>query len=436
MSTTKQNSSPFQKFVSIESLGGILLFMATVLAFVWANSPLADSYDALWNYKIGIKSADLNLVKPVRLWVNDGLMAIFFFLIGLEIKRELKIGELNTPKKAALPLIAAVGGMLMPAGLFLILNQNPEAMRGWGIPIATDIAFSLAVLKLLGNRIPIGLKVFLTAFAIVDDLGAILVIALFYSTGIQWGLLAIGLAIILFLAGLSYANLYSKFLLLILGLVAWFLFLKAGIHPTIAGVLLALTVPIRQKTDLQTFTGNVDEIVSVLQTCPPNSKPILTHRQIEIIDDLEDWTQKVQSPLQHLEHKLHNWVAWVIMPVFALANAGVNLSGASSLDVPLIAAIALSLFLGKTVGITSVTWLSHKTGFTELPSGVGMKSVIGVASLAGIGFTMSIFIAGLAFSGAPELADSAKIGILAGSVISGLTGYVVLRMRGRDAKHP
>jgi NhaA family Na+:H+ antiporter len=429
----KQTPSPFQKFVSIESLGGILLFAATLVAFLWANSPLADTYDALWNYKLGIQSDHLTLVKPVRLWVNDGLMAIFFFLIGLEIKRELKIGELNTPKKAALPLVAALGGMLMPAGLFLLLNKNPEAMRGWGIPIATDIAFSLAVLKLLGNRIPMSLKVFLTAFAIVDDLGAILVIALFYSTGIQWGLLAIGLAIILLLAGLSYANLYSKYLLLILGAVAWFLFLKSGIHPTIAGVLLALTVPVRQKTDLQTFAGNVEEIVNVLQTCPPNSKPILTHRQIEIIDDLEDWTQRVQSPLQHLEHKLHNWVAWVIMPVFALANAGVNLSGASSLDFPLILTIALSLFIGKTTGISLFTWLSHKTGITEFPSGARMKSVLGVASLAGIGFTMSIFIAGLAFAGNPALADSAKIGILAGSVISGLGGYFMLRMNRRDA---
>jgi NhaA family Na+:H+ antiporter len=429
---TTEKPSPFQKFVSIESLGGILLFVAALFAFLWANSSLGSSYEALWNYKIGIKTQDLDLVKPLRLWVNDGLMAIFFFLIGLEIKRELKIGELNSPKKAALPLLAAFGGMLLPVTLFLLLNQNPEATRGWGIPIATDIAFSLAVLKMLGKRVPLSLKVFLTAFAIADDLGAILVIAIFYSTGIKWLLLAIGLLLIAALAVLSYYNRYSKYVLFAAGAVVWFLFLKAGIHPTIAGVLLALTVPIRQKTDLQTFTGNVDEIISVLQTCPPNSKPVLTHRQIEILDDLEDWTQRVQSPLQHLEHKLHNWVAWIIMPLFALANAGVNVTSGSGLDMALVFTIATSLFLGKSIGISLVSWIGHKTRLIELPSGAGMRHIVGISSIAGIGFTMSIFIASLAFAGNQPLLDSAKIGILLGSFVSGLTGYLILRFRGRD----
>jgi len=425
----KPTQSPFQKFVRIESFGGILLLLATVVALVWANSPLGDAYDSLWSYKMGIKTPDIDLVKPLRLWVNDGLMAIFFFLIGLEIKRELMIGELNTVKKATFPFLAALGGMILPVVMFLILNKNPETVKGWGIPIATDIAFSLAILQLLGKRVPLSLKVFLTAFAIVDDLGAVMVIAIFYSTGIKWGLLAMGLAIIVVLGVLSYLQIYYKYLVLLLGIIVWVLFLKSGIHPTIAGVLLAFTIPIRQRTDLQTYTENLDEIVKVLQTCPESTKPILNHRQIEIIDDLEDWTSKVQSPLQHLEHKLHNWVAYFIMPIFALANAGVVLGGGMSTDLNLVSSLAISLILGKSIGISLISYIGIKLKIIELPIDVNMRQIIGVSFLAGVGFTMSIFIANLAFSDSNLFADSAKIGILVGSVIAGLTGYFLLRTK-------
>jgi NhaA family Na+:H+ antiporter len=427
----KQPLSPFQKFIRIESLGGILLLVATIAALIWANSPLGDSYRSIWDYKIGLKSSDIDLVKPLRLWVNDGLMAIFFFLIGLEIKRELMIGELNSPKKAAFPFIAAIGGMAVPAAVFLLLNRNPEAAQGWGIPIATDIAFSLAILKLLGNRVPLSLKVFLTAFAIADDLGAVIVIAIFYSTGINWLLLLTGLAIVAFLGVLSYYQYFSKYFHLILGIITWVLFLKAGIHPTIAGVLLAVTVPIRQRIDLKTFTGNLDEMGAVLRTCPENSKPVLTHRQIEIMDDLEDWTRRVRSPLQHLEHILHNWVAWLIMPLFALANAGVSFSGSVQPDMPLISSLALSLIFGKSLGISLVSYIGIKTRIVELPNGVSMMQIIGVSFLAGVGFTMSIFIASLAFAGNPALGDSSIMGILAGSVIAGLLGYLILRVNSK-----
>jgi Na+:H+ antiporter, NhaA family len=421
--------SPFQKFVRIESFGGILLLVATVVAMVWANSPLHDTYDSLWQYKIGIKSLDIDLVKPLRLWVNDGLMAIFFFLIGLEIKRELLIGELNSFRKATLPFLAAVGGMFVPVILFLALNRNSETVDGWGIPIATDIAFSLAILKMLGKRVPLSLKIFLTAFAIVDDLGAVMVIALFYSSGIKWTLVLLGIIIILFLAVLAWYRVYSKYLHLALGIVTWILFLKSGIHPTIAGVLLAFTVPIRQRTDLRTYTQNLGEIVGILQTCPDNPKPVLTHRQIEMIDNLEDWTNKVQSPLQHLEHKLHNVVAWFIMPIFALANAGVVISGNTSPEVPLLSNLAISLILGKSLGITLATYTGLKLKWIELPTGVTMPQIIGVSFLAGVGFTMSIFIANLAFPGDPLFADSAKLGILLGSVIAGTLGYLILRLQ-------
>ncbi len=365
-----KNSTPFQKFISIESLGGILLLLATIAALILANSPLGDSYNSFWDYKIGIKSADIDLVKPLRLWVNDGLMAIFFFLIGLEIKRELMIGELNSPKKAAFPILAAIGGMVVPVGVFLLMNRNPEAARGWGIPIATDIAFSLAILKLLGNRVPLSLKVFLTAFAIADDLGAVLVIALFYSSGINWLLIGIGILIVIFLGILAWFQFFSKYLHLFLGIVTWVLFLKAGIHPTIAGVLLAITVPIRQRSDLKAFTGYLDNIAGILNTCPENSKPVLSHRQIEIMDDLEDWTRRVRSPLQHLEHVLHYWVAWLIMPLFALANAGVVFNGTIKPDMALISSLALSLILGKSIGITLISFIGIKTRLVELPEEV------------------------------------------------------------------
>lgn len=419
--------SPFQKFVRIESFGGVLLLVATALALVWANSPLRDAYESFWQYKIGIQSIDIDLVKPLRLWVNDGLMAIFFFLIGLEIKRELLIGELNTFRKATFPFLAALGGMAFPVIFFIILNRNVEAVQGWGIPIATDIAFSLAILKLLGKRVPLALKVFLTAFAIVDDLGAVLVIALFYSTGIKWLFLVIGLVIILLLALLAYYRFYSKYLHLLLGIITWILFLKSGIHPTIAGVLLAFTVPIRQRTDLRTYTENLQEIAGILQTCPDPEKPVLTHRQIEIIDNLEDWTQRVQSPLQHLEHSLHNMVAWFIMPVFALANAGVVIIGSTDPDVPLFFNLAVSLILGKSLGISILTFAGLKLHLIELPTGIDRRQIVGVSFLAGVGFTMSIFIANLAFIANPLLADSAKLGILAGSILAGLTGYFILR---------
>jgi Na+:H+ antiporter, NhaA family len=425
----KQLLSPFQKFVRIESFGGILLLLATIVALVWANSPLGDAYDSLWNYKLGIKTPDIDLIKPLRLWVNDGLMAIFFFLIGLEIKRELMIGELNTVRKATFPFLAAIGGMILPVLMFLVLNKNPETVKGWGIPIATDIAFSLAILQMLGKRVPLSLKVFLTAFAIVDDLGAVMVIAIFYSTGIKWGLLAIGLIIILFLGVLSYLKIYYKYLVLALGIVVWVLFLKSGIHPTIAGVLLAFTIPIRQRTDLQTYTENLDEIVKVLQTCPESTKPTLNPRQIEIIDNLEDWTALVQSPLQHLEHKLHNWVAYFIMPIFALANAGVILGGGMNTDMALMSSLAISLILGKSIGISLISYIGIKLKIIELPVDVNMRQIIGVSFIAGVGFTMSIFIANLAFSDSNLFADSAKIGILAGSVIAGLLGYFILRTK-------
>ncbi len=423
--------TPFQKFARIESLSGMLLFGTTLLALILANSPLADRFQSLWQFKMGISTSGFELVKPLIFWINDGLMAIFFFLIGLEIKRELLIGELNSVKKASFPLFAAIGGMLIPVLLFLILNKNPENSRAWGIPMATDIAFSLAILRLLGKRVPLGLKVFLIAFAIVDDLGAVMVIALFYSESIKWSLIAIAIVLLAILFILSYRRIYAKGIILVFGIVIWLLFLKAGIHPTIAGVLLAFTIPIRQRIGMETYVEKLCDIVDDIKESGEPETPLLSKNQIEGIDNLEEWTEKVQSPLQHLEHNLHQWVAFLIMPLFALSNAGVTFQGGGNLDSMLGGIIMISLVAGKLIGVTFFSWVGVKSGLAELPEGVNYKQVIGIAMLAGVGFTMSIFVANLAFSGNMFLLDSAKAGILAGSLIAGVLGYIVLRIGSR-----
>ena len=420
--------TPFQKFVRIESLSGILLFCATLLALILANSPLAERFQSLWQFKLGIVTPGFELVKPLILWINDGLMAIFFFVIGLEIKRELLIGELNSVKKASFPLFAAIGGMLVPVIIFLILNKTPENSHAWGIPMATDIAFSLAILQLLGKRVPLGLKVFLIAFAIVDDLGAVMVIALFYSESINWPLIAIAIGLLAILFFFSYRRIDIKGFSLIIGIVIWVLFLKAGIHPTIAGVLLAFTIPIRQRVGRKAYVEKLCDIVDDIKETESPASPLLSKDQIELIDELEEWTEKVQSPLQHLEHKLHNWVAFFIMPVFALSNAGVGFQGGGNLDSMLGGIIVISLVAGKLIGVTLFSWISIKLGAAELPEEVQFKQIIGIALLAGVGFTMSIFVANLAFFGNTILLDSAKAGILVGSLIAGVLGYVVLRV--------
>lgn len=427
MMIRKRLVSPFLKFDRAQSLGGILLFGSTIIALILANSQLRGFYENLREIPLGIDFNRFSLTKPLILWINDGLMAIFFFMIGLEIKRELMAGELNSPSRAALPLIAAVGGMIFPIIIYLLLNRNPEASRGWGIPMATDIAFSLAILKLLGNRVPVGLKVFLAAFAIIDDLGAVIVIALFYGSSIDWTMLAWAAIPMTILVTLNFLNYFPKYFHLLCGLIIWYLFLKSGIHPTIAGVLLAFTVPLRQRTDVKTFSVKISEIANRIRELTTEHKPLLTSGQMEQIDELEEWTERVQSPLQHLEHVLQNWVAYLIIPVFAFFNAGVAFSADIQPDIPLVTTIALSLFLGKGIGIMLFSLLGLKLKFATLPEGVSLGQIAGISILAGVGFTMSMFIANLAFADAAALMNSVKIGILAGSLVSGLTGYLVLR---------
>lgn len=421
--------SPIQRFIKAESFSGFLLFSATILALVISNSALDNYYFNLWLIEIGVKSGSFELVKPLILWINDGLMAFFFFLIGLEIKREILIGELNSVRKASLPVFAALGGMIVPLIFYLTLNQNPETESGWGISMATDIAFTLAILKLLGKRVPLGLKIFLTAFAIIDDIGAVLVIAIFYSSHISWTLLLYAGIMLLSLYMLSYFKIHNKFILLFFSIIIWYLFLKAGVHPTLAGILVAFSVPIRQKIDEYEYADKLKDITQRLVLSTNSNKlPVLTDNQIEEIDELEDWTHKVQSPVQQLEHRLHTWVAFLIMPVFALANAGVQISGDMEINRDLAMVIALSLFLGKTIGVSLFSYLSLKLKISDLPGNTSFKQIIGVAILSGVGFTMSLFIGGLAFYNDIVYLNSAKLGIIAGSLISGIIGFLFLRL--------
>ena len=427
--TGKQLLSPFQKFVQLQSSSGILLLATTIIALVWANSAFAESYQDFWQYELGFVSDSFELTKPLILWVNDGLMAIFFFLIGLEIKREFMIGELNSVKKIMFPLIGAIGGIALPVLIYVVLNQNPDTLKGWGIPMATDIAFSLAIIKVLGNRVPLSLKIFLTAFAIVDDLGAVLVIAVFYSSSLNFVLLGSALGLLAIIYIMSYKGYYSEMFIIISGFVVWLLFLKAGLHPTLAGILMAFAVPVRQKINTTEFTDQLEAIVHNIKESRVLQKPVLSSEQLQLIDDLEDWAEKYQSPLQHFEHALHDWVAYLIIPIFALANAGVALSGGEGLETALVINIMICLVLGKSIGISLVVFLARKLKLIEVPEDITNKQIIGVSFLAGIGFTMAIFIAGLAFNSSPEYVDSAKIGILIGSLISAIIGFIILRIK-------
>ncbi len=413
---------------------GILLFVATIAAIVWANSPWADSYQEIWDYPVGFNFGSFELIKPLILWVNDGLMAIFFFLIGLEVKREILIGELNSMKKASLPIFAALGGVILPVVLFLVFNEDPITEKGWGIPMATDIAFSLAILTVLGSRVPIGLKVFLTALAIVDDIAAVLIIAVFYSENIDWMMLLYAMIPLVYLFILMFRKIYSKYLILIFGLVIWFLFLKSGIHPTIAGILVAFTVPLRQRFGIKDSMEKIDAKVLELGNAENLDVPIASKEQLHALDKIEAWTQRVRSPLQHLEHELHDWIAFVIIPIFAFANAGVDFASDASLDTGLMFNLAIALILGKSVGITFFTFLSVKLKLAKLPDRIKWIHIIGVGFLAGIGFTMSIFIANLAFTADKDLVDASKIGVILGSLIAGILGYVLLRLTLKDKK--
>ncbi|MDP2068436.1 MAG: Na+/H+ antiporter NhaA [Lutibacter sp.] len=432
----KAVSGSLNQFMQLETTASLLLFAFSILAVIWANSPYGNFYEQFWRYKLAVGFVNTNfyLEKSLILWINDGLMAIFFFVIGLEVKREVLAGELTTLRKASLPIFAAVGGMAFPVLIFVFFNQGKVGEHGWGIPMATDIAFTLGILKLLGNRVPLGLKIFLTAFAIVDDIGAVLVIAIFYSANIQWDLITYALLIISVLGIISYKHLYSKYFFFIMGFVVWLLFLKSGIHPTIAGILLAFTIPMYRKINLSDYEKELTTQLQTFKTCKYKNPKLLNKKQLEIVDEIETISNQVQSPLQHLEHSLHGWVSYVIMPIFALANAGVVLSF-SGLEFTghITINIAMALFFGNTIGIMSLSYMAIKLKLADLPKGVEFKQLLGVSILGGLGFTMSLFITNLAYDDEALIA-AAKMGVILGSLVTGFLGYMILKIQLKPVK--
>jgi len=425
--------SQFQRFYRLESIGGILLLCSAVTALVWANSPLGSSYDSLWHTRVSASVGIYSFSTSLSHIVNDGLMAIFFFVVGLEIKRELIVGELSQRQKAMLPLIAALGGMIVPAFFFWMLNSGGPGVRGWGIPMATDIAFAIGVLVLIGRSIPAGLKVFLTAFAIVDDLGAVLVIALFYTAEMSWPLLGFGAVLLLILVLLNVANVRSLFAYVSVGILLWIAFLYSGVHATVAGVLLAMMIPARPILSARSFVQRGYILLKELEKGVGDAELPLTGRRAAVVQEMEDACDRVESPLHQFEHGLQPLVTFVIMPLFALANAGLVLAGPLPFNQPIAVGIMVGLVLGKPIGIALSSFIAVRFRLAALPAGTGWRHMIGAGVLGGIGFTMSLFIAALAFPGTQEL-EQAKVGVLMSSLIAGVAGWLYLRSVGFERR--
>lgn len=458
---------PVRRFQQAEHVSGAILLISAFFAVAWANSPLRESYYALWQTPVAVQFGPATLSKPLMLWINDGLMAVFFFVVGLEIKRELLAGDLSSPKRAALPLVAAAGGMLAPAALYTVvaseLGGGEQAVSGWGIPTATDIAFALGVLALLGRRIPLSAKVFLTALAIADDIGATLLIAFFYSgeLALDWLLVAGGIVGVMFAAnwlGVRSAGIYAA-----LGLSLWLAMLESGLHPTLAGILAAFAIPAFRRLDegafLRTTRRLLDDFASENERAGFEDG-FANQRQQGQLALIGRTAERAQTPLQRLENSLHPWVAFGVMPIFALANAGVELprsfgEAGRLLADPVALGVCAGLVIGKPLGIVAATWLAVRTRLARLPRGLTWTRIAGLGCLGGIGFTMSLFVTSLAFGaghgsgqglghlgaahagtqaytahgGRPAEASAAKLGVLTGSVISGVLGYVILRRR-------
>jgi Na+:H+ antiporter, NhaA family len=427
---------PFQEFATAESAGGIVLLACTALALGWANSRWSASYFSLWERTLTVGFEGAQLAKTLHHWINDGLMVVFFFLVGLEIKREMRVGELASLRQAMLPIAAAFGGMVVPAAIFALFNSGHEGAAGWGIPMATDIAFALGVLALLGSRIPTGLKVFLAALAIVDDIGAVLVIAIFYTVDISVGGLGAALSVLVLVFVCNRAGVRSSAVYALLGVGVWFAVLKSGVHPTVAGVFLALMIPARTRIDEDQFAASAARALKEFSAAsdPAAVSVISNPRQQEAIHSLERSIDLVQSPLLKMEHGLQGIVAFAIMPLFAFANAGVRLNAAmlDAISWRVLLGVFVALVAGKFLGVTLTSLISVRLGVASLPAEVGWSQMRRVSLLAGIGFTMSLFIANLAFEGGPLL-DSAKLGILAASLVAGITGWALLRQSGHSA---
>jgi NhaA family Na+:H+ antiporter len=415
---------PLQAFLSAESAGGVLLLLAALVALAWANSPWGAGYEALWHSYARINVGTFTYGMSLAHWVNDGLMVIFFLLVGLEIKRELLLGELASFRRASLPVAAAAGGMIVPAGIYAAFNAGGPGAAGWGVPMATDIAFAVGVLALVGRALPISVKVFLLAVAIVDDLGAVLVIAVFYTQQISIPALALAGGFLLALVLLNVLRVHSPAPYLVLGIGMWAATLASGVHATVAGVLLAFTIPATRQVDERTFVDYVGRMLGRFDRDAKSTPDKITDDQSHALKAMEEAAQAVQTPLARLEHALLKPVNFLIVPLFALANAGVDVrtGGTAALSSPIAWGVLLGLLVGKPVGILLASWGAVKSGLAALPAGATWRQIVGVSVLCGIGFTMSLFVANLAFVGQDDRLTAAKLGILAASAVSGIAG--------------
>jgi NhaA family Na+:H+ antiporter len=427
----RQALTPLEEFFHKEASSGLLLMACTVIALALANSPLSPLYDSVLNHKFTVGSGLFAVSHSLQHWINDGLMALFFFMVGLEIKREILVGELADRRQAILPIAAAIGGMIVPSLIYVAINNGTDAISGWGVPMATDIAFAMGVLALLGKRIPRPLVGFLLALAIVDDLGAVLVIAAFYTDQINGlALLFAGFAFVMLII-INIAGIRRPLPYVIFGIFLWLGMLESGIHATLAGVLTALTVPANSLCKATPFIKGMRQLNSQFEGTEQKHKNIMQNiEQQKILQSMENYIHSMESPLQRMEHNLHIWVSFLIIPIFALANAGIPIDISTlgqTFSNPVTIGVMLGLIGGKLIGIFLFSWLVLKSKLSRLPKGVTMPQIASVSLLAGIGFTMSIFIGGLAFTDNSHLLN-AKIGILTASLIAGIAGYISLRL--------
>jgi Na+:H+ antiporter, NhaA family len=421
---------PTQQFFRKEAASSILLIAATIIALMWVNSSIGETYHSFWHTKISFTVGDFRISKTLLHWVNEGLMALFFFTVGLEIKREILVGELASPKKALLPVIAALGGMIVPGLIYAAINVGLPTIHGWGIPVATDIAFALGAVAVFGRRVPVGLRIFLAAFAIADDLGAVVIIAIFYTKQIVWSNLIVSLFLIFGLAIANFFWIRQTLIYAILGLTLWFFILGSGVHATIAGVIVSLFVPARGRYDTDNFLQNVKNITEKFE-CEEQScgySILLNQEHLYAVQALELACHDVETPLQRLMHALHPWVAFLILPIFAMGNTGLLFKGivfSEAISNPVIIGIIVGLVFGKPIGIMLFSYISVKSGMASLPKEVRWSHILGGAMLGGIGFTMSLFLSELSFSD-PHIIEYGRIAILTGSILSAIIGMSYL----------
>ena len=427
--------APFREFASTSASGGVLLMGAAAVALIWANSPFSATYAELWATKLSITIGDVTISESLLHVVNDGLMAIFFLVVGLELKREVLVGELASIRRATLPIAAAIGGAVLPAVIFLVVSGGGAAGRGWGVPMATDIAFALGILALLGSRAPLGLRIFVTALAIVDDLLAVLVIALFYTADLALPALATAGILLGALVTANRIGVRRPLVYALLGVGLWLAVFASGIHATVAGVLLALTIPATTRLDSDAYVDHARDLIADFEGRTVGGEDASTEEHHAALWELEDATERAQAPMLRIEHALHPWVAFLIVPLFALANSGVRLDVdiGSTLQQPVTLGVILGLIIGKQVGITLGAAAVVRLGLASLPDGVGWRHIYGAAWLGGIGFTMSLFIAALAYGDGTAELDLAKVGILVASLIAGAGGFAILRTAGPEA---